>query len=79
LGGRVSERCEQADRRGRLGVRGFMWAEQVICGGGALALLVAGAVALLVDAVAGFVDDIADDACRCREVIAAGQGRVGVA
>jgi uncharacterized membrane protein (DUF373 family) len=39
-----------------------MWAEQVICGGGELALLVAGAVALLVDAVAGFVDDIADDA-----------------
>jgi uncharacterized membrane protein (DUF373 family) len=38
----------------------FMWSEQVIYGIAA-AILVAGALALLVDAIVGFVDDIGDD------------------
>jgi uncharacterized membrane protein (DUF373 family) len=40
--------------------RAFMWAEQVIYGVAALAL-VAGALALLADAIVGFVDSVGDD------------------
>jgi uncharacterized membrane protein (DUF373 family) len=55
----MNSRREQAEDNGSLGNRGFMWAEQIIYGIAAV-VLVAGAVALLVEAVVRFVDDIGD-------------------
>jgi uncharacterized membrane protein (DUF373 family) len=51
---------DQAQPASELGDRGFMWAEQLIYGVAAL-ILVAGAVALLIDAIVGFVQDVGDD------------------
>jgi uncharacterized membrane protein (DUF373 family) len=51
---------DQTQPANELGDRGFEWAEQLIYGVAAL-ILVAGAVALLIDAIIGFVQDVGDD------------------
>ncbi len=56
----MAEEPEHDDGQDGLEHRAFMWAEQVIYGVAALAL-VAGALALLVDGIVGFVDSVGDD------------------
>jgi uncharacterized membrane protein (DUF373 family) len=59
----VGARRDGADDADRLGERGLMWAEQLIYGIAAV-VLVAGAFALLVDAIVGFVGDVGEDVVR---------------
>jgi uncharacterized membrane protein (DUF373 family) len=56
----MPEPPQQDDDDGRLGNRAFMWAEQLIYGIAAV-VLAAGALALLIDAIVGFVDSVGDD------------------
>jgi uncharacterized membrane protein (DUF373 family) len=56
----VTARPEHNDAEDGLEQRAFMWAEQVIYGLAAV-VLVAGALALLVDAIVGFIDHLGDD------------------
>jgi uncharacterized membrane protein (DUF373 family) len=56
----VAEHPEHDDRSRTFGDRAFVWSEQLIYGVAAL-VLVAGAVALLVDAIVGLVGDVGDD------------------
>jgi uncharacterized membrane protein (DUF373 family) len=56
----MAEQPEHDDGHDGLEHRAFMWVEQVIYGVAALALA-AGALALLVDAIVGFVASVGDD------------------
>jgi uncharacterized membrane protein (DUF373 family) len=56
----VSARPEHDDAEDGLEQRAFMWAEQLIYAVAAV-VLVAGALALLVDAIVGFVDHLGED------------------